>query len=109
LRIQPPEVDCQAFFVVQVKNEPVLFGQPAAAGEQNLAAHAQVQQQPALARLHLEPFAVGLHAQDPGAGQGRGELVHRHVQALRLEHLDAGDGAADQVFFHVIGEYGDLG
>jgi hypothetical protein len=77
--------------------------------QQDFAAHPQVEQQPTLSRLHLNPLAVGSDGEDLGSGQRRLEFSWRQVQAFGLEDQEAADRPSGQLLVHVTGKNGNLG
>ena len=71
-------------------------------------AFSQAEEQPALRRLNLQPLAPGRHVADLAAGQRGPKVLHQHVQASGLQHLDPADGPADQLLPHITGKDDDF-
>ena len=77
-------------------------------GQQDFPAHPQIEQQPALRRLELQPLAVRGNVLNGGARKRGPKFLRRQIQAFGLQHLHLHERPAGQFLLHVAGENGDL-
>ena len=105
---EPPEVDGKSGPVGKVEDQPALLRKMLPVDQQDFAAHAHIQQKPALACLSHQPFAALRCGAQDRALECLPEAVHRDVQALRLEHLHSGNNLPCQQIVHLGGPRRDL-
>ena len=99
----------EAIAVVECKHDAALLGQLAFLDDQQLAAHAQVEQQPAAAGIHLDRLAVVSSRVNLSIPQGRAEYLGRQVEALGLEDIDGGDAFVGQALVELVSQGGNSG